>query len=387
MIITAGTAAFGCVSGVTAIGWSGGAVSDNTIYVGSREGRLVVLNLADDSRRWSKTIKVPAQGGFLGCGTSMGGCGGSASSGLAIYGTPVVSGGLVYMAAYNGKIYAYDKNEFNKPASSEIEPLWSYPLDDYLKDEKGKAVSIVGGLVVSQGGLYFGGSDGKIYAIDAITHKELWESPFKTNDKIWSTPAIDDNTLYIGSFDKKLYAIDIATGKEKWEKPFETQGAIMATPLVDNGVVYIGSLDRNLYAISAADGKPKWNVPVTGENWFWSEPVVWNGNIYAGCLDGKVYIVKADTGAQVATLDLKGPLASKPVIVGDSVIFATRKGVIYSINTATNQATQLADIKLEVDGPLTARQGIVYIHTQDIALQRVNAASGAILPPISLKKP
>jgi outer membrane protein assembly factor BamB len=375
MIITAGAAAFGCISGITAIGWSGGAVSDNTIYVGSREGRLVALNLLDDSRQWSETIKAPAQGGLLGCGPSTGGGCGTSSTGVAIYGTPVLSGELVYIAGYNGKIYAY--------TTGTLGVRWVYPREGYLPP-------FVGGLIVNNGKLFVGGSGGtidgkkvkgRIYALDATTGDPLWH--FDTEDKIWSTPAISGGTLYIGSFDKKLYAIDITTGKEKWAKPFETQGAIMATPLIYQDTIYFGAMDRNLYAVSASNGQGK--VVITAENWFWAEPVIVNNTIYAGSLDGKVYVLRADTGAKVTTVDLNSPVSSRPVIVDNAVIFATRKGVIYSINTVSNQATQLADIKLEVDGPLTAREGIVYIHTQDLALKRVNTVTGAVLPPISLK--
>jgi hypothetical protein len=54
------------------------------------------------------------------------------------------------------------------------------------------------------------------------------------------------------------------------------------------------------------------------------------------------------------------------------------------VDTAANQATKLVDLKKEVNGPLTAYNNIVYIQTQDTALQRINVATGALLPSISL---
>jgi hypothetical protein len=121
------------------------------------------------------------------------------------------------------------------------------------------------------------------------------------------------------------------------------------------------------------------------ENWFWSRPVIVNGNVYAGCLDGNVYILKANTGEKVSAVDLGSPVASDPVIVDNSVVFATRKGVIHSINTISNEDRMLADIDKEVDGPLAARDSIVYVQTNDLALQRINASTGAVLSPVSLK--
>jgi len=297
-----------------------------------------------------------------------GGCA-AAPAGVAIYGTPVVSGDLVYIGGYNGKIYAFN--------SSSLEVRWVYPREGYLDGP------IVGGPVVAQGKVYFGGSDGKVYALDAATGDYEWE--FETGDKIWSTPAIDDDTLFIGSFDKKLYALDALTGKEKWQEPFETEGAIVSTPVVYNDTVYIGSLDRYLYAVDANDGSLRWKF--ISEKWFWAKPVVYNNTIYAGCLDldGKVYALQANSGDKVAEFNLGSPVSSSPVVVNGSIIFASQKGVIYTIDTASNGHKRLADIEGEVYGPLCASEGVIYIHTQDLTLHRVNANTGAILMSISLK--
>ena len=48
---------------------------------------------------------------------------------------------------------------------------------------------------------------------------KLWE--FETGDCVWSSPAIgSDGTVYVGSDDHKLYAINGKTGVKIWE--FET---------------------------------------------------------------------------------------------------------------------------------------------------------------------
>lgn len=376
LIIAVSIAGFSCVRGLAPIGWSGGTVSDGTLYVGSREGRLVSVNLTSESRSWSEALKSASQPGLFGCSPATGGGGcGSGSSGVAIYGAPVISGELVYMAGYNGKIYACNIGT--------LATRWVYPRDSYLPP-------IVGGLVVAQGKLFFGCSSGKIdnkkvngilFALDAATGDFLYQ--VETDDKIWATPAVAGDTLYFGSFDKKIYALNIADGTIKWE--FPTEGAIVATPLVSNGTIYIGSLDRNLYALNASDGSLKWEF--AAGNWFWAEPVVYNDMIYAGCLDGYVYVIRAANGEKVSEFDLGYPVSSQPVVVDSSVIFATRKGAVYSLATDSNQIRLLADIKNEVNGPLTACNGIIYIHTQGLMLYRINANDGSILSAISLQKP
>jgi outer membrane protein assembly factor BamB len=368
LVVVLSLVGLSCVRGLAPIGWSGGAVSDGTLYVGSREGRLVAVDLADDSRLWSDSLRPVSQPGFLGCSPATGGGGcGAASAGVAIYGKPVVYADKVYLAGYNGKVNSY--------FADTLQIDEEYPVGSNLG-------AVVGGLVVADGNLYFGCSDGNVYALDAEKLKEKWTAPFATGDKIWATPAIDGDTLYIGSFDKKLYALNVDDGSKKWE--FATEGAIIATPLVYRDTVYIGSLDRNLYALNASDGRLKWRF--TGENWFWAEPVVYNDMLYVGCLDGFIYVLKASDGARVAEYDLTHAISSQPVVVDSSVIFATRKGFVYSLPTGGGEPRLLAALEQDVDGPLTAYNDIVYIHTQDMTLQRVNARDGSVLTPISLSK-
>lgn len=365
MLLAIGLASFGCIKGLQPIGWSGGVVSDGTLFVGSKEGKLVAVNLSDESRRWTEPLKAARQAGGFGCAPAVagGGCGAGAS-GVAIYGTPAVSGELVYIGGYNGKIYAYVYNT--------LSVRWVYPREGNLEP-------IVGGLLVDKGKVYFGCSDGKVYTLDAATGDKLWE--FSTGDKIWATPAISDDTLFIGSFDNKLYALNAADGSKKWD--FPTEGAIISTPLLHNGTVYFGSFDRHLYAVNAYDGSLRWKF--MGENWFWAKPVIYDSTIYAGCLDDKVYALKADTGGKVAEFVLKSPASSSPVVVNSSIVFASRKGIVYTIDTSVNKLGQLAEIEEEVYGPLCVNEGIVYIHTQDLTLHRINAINGAVLRPISLE--
>lgn len=362
LIIIVGVS-LGCVGGLTPIGWSGGKVADGTLFVGSKEGRLVAIDLADESRLWAEPLSPDGGGGGFGClPVAGGGCGGSNK--VAIYGTPAVAGDLVYIAGYNGKIYAYNADN--------LATRWVYPREGNLEP-------FAGGAVTDGTSLYIAGNEGKLYALDAVTGDKLWE--YETGDKIWSTPTLSDGVLYIGSFDKKFYAINAADGTLKWT--YQTEGTIVTTPLVADGLVYFGSFDRYLYAVNIADGSLKWRF--MGQNWFWAMPLIHEGALYAGCLDKQVYVLNPASGAEIASFDLGGQVASSPVAVDKYVVFATRKGVVFSIDTVSHQLKQLADYEKDVDGPLTAYEGIVYVHTSELALERVNVLTGAILSPISLE--
>lgn len=189
----------GCVSGMSPIGWSGIAVVDGTLYTGSKEGRLVSVDLnANNARRFAEAIKATTSGTSCIGGSA---CGGSVPA-IAIYGTPAMAevpvlGKLAYIAGYNGKIYAY--------TADTLQQRWIYPIEGYLQ-------SIISGIVVAGNFLYFGCTDGYVYALDASTGVEKWK--FNTGDQIWSTPTIDNNMLIIGSFNKTVFAVDANSGTE-----------------------------------------------------------------------------------------------------------------------------------------------------------------------------
>ena len=117
----------------------------------------------------------------------------------------------------------------------------------------------------SNGTVYVGSFDKKLYAINGKTGDKLWE--FKAGDNVENSPAIgSDGTVYIGSDDGKLYAINPKTGDKLWEfYPLEGVGSSPA--IGPNGTVYFGSWDKSLYAIETdSSGLAKSSWPMRGQN-------------------------------------------------------------------------------------------------------------------------
>ena len=93
----------------------------------------------------------------------------------------------------------------------------------------------------------------------------LWE--FKTGSYVNSSPAIgSDGTVYVGSRDNKLYAINGKSGIKLWE--FETGSYVNSSPAIgSDGTVYVGSRDKKLYAIKTdSKGLAKSPWPMRGQN-------------------------------------------------------------------------------------------------------------------------
>ena len=117
----------------------------------------------------------------------------------------------------------------------------------------------------SDGTVYVGSQDNKLYAINGKTGVKLWE--FETGGFVRSSPAIgSDGKVYVGSWDLKLYALNGKTGEKLWE--FATGSFVSSSPAIgSDGTVYVGSSDKKLYAIKTdSKGLAKSPWPMRGQN-------------------------------------------------------------------------------------------------------------------------
>lgn len=365
LVIIAGTLT-GCFGTTTKYqGWSSVAVDGNNLYVASLNGKVIGLDATNRNKLFRDIeLTITSSGGFLSCSPS--------SSPQYIYGTPVVAGNMIFVTTYTGKVYAYD--------SAKAIEQWSYP-------ENGSVASIVGGAVYADGKLYFGCNDGKVYAINATSGQQtptaVWNTPFATGNKIWSTPVISGDTLLVASFDKKIYAINLSNGIEKWH--FETNGAIINTPVIKDGIAYFGSFDRYFYAVNISNGQLVWKSQAPAGKWFWANPVIVGNTIYAPNIDGKIYVFNTNNGVMNNIAISTSPISSSPVLIGSNLFLASEDGKLWLVNTVNNTTKMVIDYKKKVYSPLAANKNVIYAITTDNMIHALNTDSGLDLwGPVAL---
>jgi outer membrane protein assembly factor BamB len=66
-----------------------------------------------------------------------------------------------------------------------------------------------------------------------------------------------DGVVYVGSHDNKVYAPDTRTGDKLWD--YVTNGIVNSSPSVADCVVCVGSEDNNVYALDAKTGAYLWS--------------------------------------------------------------------------------------------------------------------------------
>ena len=202
-------------------------------------------------------------------------------SGAPIWSSPAAADGAVYFGSSDGMLYALEGKSGTQ--------RWQFKTGG----------PVFGSPTVDGAALYALSDDGLLYKLDRGTGKELWR--FDTHggqvkreayDRLSSRAVVAGNTLYIGGADGKLYALGPDSGKEKWH--FATGGMLRGSPAVADGRVFFGSNDDNVYALDAASGALLWQYdtfkPVV------TTPLVWNGLVYVGSRSANLYAFAADSG-------------------------------------------------------------------------------------------
>ena len=212
--------------------WGTPAVSDGTVYVGSDDGNLYAVDSRSGSLQW----KFATQG--------------------IIRSRPAVVGNLVYIASDDGNAYAVDVRDGTPVWSTEIGNRESREEREHL-EASGKPTGFdiwQSSPVVANGQVFVGSLDGNVYALAADTGAILWT--FKTGDKIRATLAVASGTVFVGSWDKALYALDAATGSLRWKSMLG--GQVQTTALFADGVVYCASRKASVVAVDARNGEFVW---------------------------------------------------------------------------------------------------------------------------------
>jgi outer membrane protein assembly factor BamB len=284
-------------------------------------------------------------------------------------------------AAHSGSYAGNGPREFHRVR-------WTFPTGG----------RIVSSAVTDGATIYFGSSDGYLYAVDARSGQRKWQGA--TGGPIASTPAVAGGVVYAGSYDGKFYAFDAQNGKSKWkfatagERHFEAKGLngllpktqtvldqydlYQSSPAVADGTVFFGSGDGNVYALDAADGALRWKF-TTGDV-VHASPAVVDGVVFVGSWDSRFYAIDAATGAEKWRFQAgEDPLlhnqvgfASSPTVADGVVYTGCRDSNLYALDAATGgEKWRANNAGSWVVSTPAVKDGRVYYLTSDSSLYHV----------------
>jgi outer membrane protein assembly factor BamB len=340
----------------TAENWPGLTVAGENVYVISGTPQQVYL--VDAKAGTQKATFVPQD----------------QSKGVFYWSPVTVGGDLAFVgfadsASQTAGLYAFDLN-------TGLEQ-WSFPGDDVIIPAPAYADGVV----------YFGDSDGRVYAVDVETRSVKPGWPFQAKEAIWASPLVAGGRVYVASMDHHLYCLDAETGGKLWDA--EVGGAMAAQPTLDaaQGILYVGAFDGRVYAIRADSGDRVEGFQFQAEGWIWSEVLVAGDRLYVTSLNGKLYALDPATGQVIAPYPYdsaqlnngtKDSIRAAPVQAGDSIVVVTESGRVIAVqNGLGRQLWSSGTPSSPIYTPPVVAEGTIYVVLRDGTVQTLNAETGA----------
>lgn len=233
------------------------AYADGTLFVGSDNGKLYVLDAESGS---------PQQPPF--------------DAGDGIWSTPLLAGQTLFVAAVNGKLYALDPQT--------LEPRWEKPF-------KADGGLLMDPILANQDTILVGGIDRILYALDPQSGRVKWS--FEADNWFWGRPLVTDEVVYAPNLDKHLYALDLASGEPFWEEPFKVEASLRAAPVLADGVLVVADRDGRVYGLDPESGRPKWLAPTELGRTVLADPILLDGSVLILAQGGPLFLLDPATGA------------------------------------------------------------------------------------------
>jgi outer membrane protein assembly factor BamB len=339
----------------------------------------------------------------------------SFATGGMVTGTPIVSGGVVYIGSWDGHMYALRESDGSL--------IWNY-MTELITDNCNRTYGIDSAAAISNERLYFGSAACNLYSLDATTGKLIWRTPLADSTKgwhLWASPLVFDGKVYVGLASHcdnpcvrgTIVCIDASDGRVIWTShtaPQESTGAgVWSSFAVDPArrLVYATSGNfcegtdthgDSIVALDADTGALTWTFKNAardrdGENFdFGASPVLFDIGGYpmlaAGSKDGHCYAVSRATGevawdTRVTDGNGDGGIISSPaaaygkVFMGASI--GKTGGKVVALDQRTGNIIWQTEQPAPVIGAAAVAGGAVFIGGTDGGLRAYNAETGALL--------
>ena len=267
-------------------------------------------------------------------------------TGSAVWSSPTVVNGTVYVASSDSIVYALDADTGNEQ--------WRFQTEQDIEASP----------TVVDGTVFIGSTDWMVYALDADSGEEQWR--FETDDDVLSSPTVGTDAVYVGSNDNTLYALDRASGEERWR--YETERTVSSSPtVVDIGVgtsdetVFVGS--KGLHAVDAESGEQVWQAAIGNVD---SSPTVtdlsasggWSAEsdsatVFVGSDNTRVHAIKAESGDVQWEFTTDGNITSSPTVAEGTIFAGSTAGGFHAIDAESGEERWSVDIGKRIDSSPT----------------------------------
>jgi outer membrane protein assembly factor BamB len=274
--------------------------------------------------------------------------------------SPIVAGGLVFVAPADGIVRALDR--------STGETVWSTDTGGQM--QAGFAPTY------SKGVLFVGNGVGHVLALDARTGQVIWDA--HPGDVVDSDPVVSNGRVYVGeatggSTDQG-YALDASTGATEFTMDFPLNDSpALAYGLVDTSYKFGGQV----VALNALTGTVAWDNSFGGEIVDTDSPAVANRTAFAGVVE-RLWSIDDQTGHVNWHVPAGGSIDSAPAIANGVVYFDPSEN-LSAFNARTGKVLWRVPTPGASGSSAAVANHVVYVGTAGGTLQAYEAATGALL--------
>lgn len=280
---------------------------------------------------------------------------------------PVIAYGRLYFADTKGRFYAVEAE------SGEV--AWRAAFGTFTAASPTVGDGVVYQPLMSKPGQDRARAPGYMVALDAETGDEKWR--FKAG-VIESSPLLTDGVLYFGTFDNKLYALDAETGDPRWT--FKAGDDIKGGPIRAGGNLYFAAYDGKVYALNPQNGKLRWKSSaqggLAGAGNFYATPAAAYGRVFVGNTDGKVYAFGGKTGHLLWSKSTGGFVYSSAAVWNKTVFVGSYDRHLYALDAATGDVRWKFRANGDISGPAMVMSEVVYFSTLNGRTYGLNARNG-----------
>ncbi|MDW8325926.1 MAG: serine/threonine-protein kinase [Anaerolineales bacterium] len=276
--------------------------------------------------------------------------------------SPVVSGSLVYVGAYDNNLYAIN--------AADGKLVWKYATEGGLPAPP----------VIHQDILYIGSEDRRLHAISAKSGRLQWM--YYADGPIRAAPRFADGHIFIGADDHYLHVVNASTGRKAWR--YQASDAIRCRPVVSGDRVYFGCESGEFYALDLR-AERKWMF--RAKRGITSSPLLHNGTLYVCSLDGMVYALDASSGWRLWQFRTNKPILSSPTIDGNLLLVGSADNHLYAIDIRNGREAWRFATNGQVNSSPAVIGGTVYVGSVDHSLYAIEVASGRLRWKFTAKGP
>ena len=218
-----------------------------------------------------------------------------------------------------------------------VKAVWKFQDNSDIGAGAVMAAGAAGDTVVAGSIVVYANTAGYVCALSGQNGSVLWK--YKTDGKVFSTPAVSGNTVVVGSTDNHVYALDLDGGSLKWK--YRCGKSVLGSPTIFGGIVYIGASDNCFRALDLKTGGLVWEYTgikgfIESKAFADSEQVVvgdWANTLYSfNPQNGKLQWSWSNKGSRMLS-----PAAVFPAKANGKIFIATPERVSYALDAKTGK--------------------------------------------------